>query len=335
MNNFILINDDGSTYKCEPKLVKQISRTEVEKFTTHSSVSSKVEKSVLEIHPSRFNGMTHFPSALPNEQTTKNLPIYTVVDSGKKIIFSKIQQMYFSGNFSKAGHDPKKATLSSYSTSQSKGTLYNCTLPWSTLALAEKLNGMKIYFIPFATFSSKNTIYCDEGKDLSRADFICPSSPENGIANQFHRINNLASPDSPTLGLAMGIEGRQEAFFPLVSNVYDDLKVCLGRNRMIEVACIPPTEQEVFAFMLLSFLFSEFNSDLMAVEGRGSQHNPSLPFSKSKLLERIFCWDKDTLRYSPAITVEDVNQFAADHVTRKFALDIAKRALDATGEANV
>ena len=325
MKNFILVNDDGNTYKCEPKLVKQLSQTEIGKFATSSSAVGKVERSGVAIHPSRFNGMTHFLAALPNEAQMRSLPIYTVVENGKKVIFSKIQQMYFSGEFCKTGADPSTVSLRGYSTDTYKEALYNCTLPWSTQALADR-TGVRVYFIPFAVFNSADG-FNDLGVDLSSVDFD-NTTAANGLAKLFQHHQEPQQP--AVLSLAMGIEGMPDAFFPLVSNVFEDLKVCLGRYYPRSVRTTPSTDQEMFMFMLVSFLFSEFNADLAGVAGQPTDTGAG-QFVKSKLLEKMFCWNKDTLKYSPSITSEEIRGFATGHVTRKFALDIAKRSLDALG----
>ena len=322
MQNFILVSDDGSTYKCEPQKVKQLSQAEVTKFTTNSSVTGKIEKSEVVIHDSRFNGLVHFAAALPNEPMIKKLPIYTVMENGKKVIFSKLTQMFFSGEFAKTAADPEGVTLRGYAQSGSRDVLYNCTLPWSTQALASKI-GVKVYFIPFAVFNSKDG-FIDNGCDLSRVSFSDPTIP-NGLATLFSHYS-YPEGNPASLYLAMGIEGSSEAYFPLISNVFEDLKVCLGRYYPHEVHSTPSTDQEMFIFMLVSFLFSQFNADLLGVSGQGQSR-----FEKTKLIEKLFCWNKDTLKYSPSITKEEINGFAKDHPTRKFALDIAKRSLDAIG----
>ena len=324
MKNFILVSDDGSTYKCAPQLVKQLSQAEISKFASNASTGGKVERSSIRMKPTRFAGMTHFGAALPNEVPTTSLPVYSVMENNKKVAFSKVQQLYFTGEFVATGADPTKVTLRGYSTNTNREVLYNSTLPWSTHALAEKI-GTRIYFIPFATFQSTD-YFEDNGADLSRVDWGNPNTPVTGFANLF---SHRQEPNqTAVLNLAMGIEGKTDSYFPLISNVFDDLKVCLGRYYPQGITITPSTDEEMFIFMLVSFLFSEFNADLLAVAGNGGGGGDVL---KNKIIEKIFCWDKNTLRYSPTITANEILAFADAHVVRKFALDIAKRSLDAIG----
>jgi hypothetical protein len=125
----------------------------------------------------------------------------------------------------------------------------------------------------------------------------------------------------------MGIEGKQDVYFPLTSNIYQDLRVCLGAyspsNRGLGSSSIENSDEEVFAYLLTSFLFSEFNTDLAHVTETDNQGHSD----KYSLLSKLFSWDMHSLRCTPSITKEELIKFTEENVVRKFALDTIKSVL--------
>jgi len=329
MEKFLIVNSDGSTYKCEPQLIKKISDTEITKIATNASLAGRIKTSTLLINQSRFASLKHFKSCLPGQEIITALPVHTVVEGKKKVVFSKINQLHFSGSFVQSGIDPTLATIRHYSTTHNSHgceELYNSNLSWSSHEL-KKLTGIGMYFIPFAVFPLVDgEQISDMGKDLSRVNWETPKS-ERGVEQLFK--TEQYSGETASLFLGMGIEGQAPTFFPILSNVFADLRVCLGRYypQMLPVAEF--TDTEMFSYMLISFLFSEFNSDLATTTGAdGTERNRDTGQKKVELLEKLFCWNKSTLAYSPRITQQDIDEFCKTQVVRKFALDIAKRAID-------
>jgi hypothetical protein len=328
MQDFILINNDGTSYSCNPKLIKKISQTEIGKMTANASITGRAYKTVLHLSDKRLATMQHFSAALPGEQIKKDIPIYTIVDNDKKIIFSKLEQLYFSSEYSESQTAPGIVSLRGYCRSRTSSTpvLYHTILPWSTQALFRAI-GIKVYFIAFASFKSTMDIN-DSGSDMAKNNFT-DSGGKNYIGNEFSALSRYGL-DSK-LHFAMGIEGSSDAYFPLVSNVYEDLRVCSGLYTLPHIVVGSFSDEQLFARMLTGFLFSEFNSDLMNVANReGSENRRAATQTEEKavILEKMFSWNKDSLLYSPSVSSEAIKSFANVHVVRKFDLDIAKRCLD-------
>jgi hypothetical protein len=128
----------------------------------------------------------------------------------------------------------------------------------------------------------------------------------------------------------MRVEGECEFAFPLMSNVYADLKICTGRKDL-SIQGANMSEESFFALSLLSFIFSAPNSDLMHVQVSESGNSY---VDKPNLLCKLYSWDKDSLVYTPTLDRDELKDYVSKNYIKKFSTDIIKSILEARDKSS-
>jgi len=327
MEKFIIIDEQGSAYKCTPEKIKTISEGELSKYANKKKISERVLDFNLKVHENRTDGLIYFlPSAGISFCPEINLHRFT--DSKKTIYYTALNQMLFSGAFVPSAY-PGKMTLSPFSSvgSLNRDVLMNVTLGWDSRVM-KLANDIGMQFIAYMVIdnSYKETIG-DMGLNLSRPIIGHPDSSNNSDSVKFDELfgyENEMRTNTPQLYLAAVVNGIPYASFPLLSNIFDDGKVCLGHYYLNGKICSSNiSSPEAFSYMVLSFMFSSFNTDLLTTNGGGivGVVNASVYGSKASLMEKLWLWDIDTMKHSPVITKEEIEAYAADYTVRKSWLD--------------